>query len=88
MSSKHPVDQQVLHEPFIALEKFGCFVSLSQDRATIFIRTMLIDGEVEGGDDFHAQTGWVEVTAPHPDFLLKVNELFGTAFREDDFTGR
>jgi hypothetical protein len=88
MSAKDLVEQPFIKEPVVALEQFGCFVALSQDRTAIFLRTMLNDEEADGRADLDPQTEWIEVTAPHPDFLLKVNELFGTDFTSDDFAER
>lgn len=88
MSAKDLVEQPFIKEPVVALEQFGCVVALSQDRTTIFLRTMLIADEADGRADLDPRTEWIEVTAPHPEFLLKVNELFGTDFTSDDFAER
>jgi hypothetical protein len=71
----------------IRLEEFGCFVALCPDRQTIFWCPMNADGspECEMGDP---HLNWGEVTAPEPEFVGEINELYGTCFDHSKFAGR
>jgi hypothetical protein len=72
----------------IKLEEFGCFVSLSDDNTTIYWCPTMADGLPDPADFDARHMNWGEVTAPEPEFLDKVNSLFGTAFQMDQFAGR
>ena len=72
----------------VRLEDFGCYVALSEDRKTIFDCPMMADGSPDRYEfDLH-HMNWGEVTAPEPEFVNKVNELFGTSFVWESFSGR
>jgi len=77
-----------LDSAHVVLEGFGCFVALSQDRATIFDCPMKTDGTADRDSDNPRHMNWAEVTAPEPEFVAKVNAVFGTSFDWDDFDGR
>lgn len=70
----------------VVLKEFGCFVALSQDRETIFICPMNADGTTIR--DKLSHMNWTEVTASTPEFVAKVNAVFGTSFDWNDFAGR
>jgi hypothetical protein len=70
------------------LDGFGCFVSLSADGKTIYECSAMADGSPESNEGNARHMNWREVTAPVPEFLDKVNSLYGTAFQPDQFAGR
>jgi len=77
-----------LDNAHVVLEEFGCFVALSQDRATLFLCPMNADGTADRDIDNPRHMNWGEVTAPDPDFIDKVNTVFGTSFDWINFAGR
>ena len=87
---------QALLDPLLAfldansfvLDGLGCFVSLSPDRKTIYECSAMADGSPERNEGDASHMNWREVTAPAPEFLDKVNSLFGTAFQPEQFAGR
>ncbi len=74
-----------LDRNWVSLEAFGCFVALYPDRTAIFWCLMMAGGSPERDGD---HMNWGQVTAPEPEFVEKVNELFGTSFRYENFAGR
>lgn len=84
------LDEMLSHldSTHVVLEGFGCFVALSQDRATIFDCPMKTDGTADRDIDDPFHMNWTEVTAPEPEFVDKVNAVFGTSFNWSDFAGR
>lgn len=77
-----------LDSAHVVLEEFGCFVALSQDRATIFWCPMNTDGSPELDTDNPPHMNWGEVTAPEAEFVEKVNAILDTSFDWNDFAGR
>jgi hypothetical protein len=73
-----------LDNTYVLFEDFGCLVALSDDREAIFW-CVLYHGEPDREGD---HMNWGEVTAPEPEFVDKVNKVFGTAFRYENFAGR
>lgn len=69
----------------IRLPEFGCFAALSPDRETIYWCPMYADESPQRED---GRMDWGEVTAPEPEFVERINELYGTAFRYERFAGR
>ncbi len=49
---------------------------------------MNVDGSPERYEDDPRHMNWIEVSAPEPEFVDKVNELFGTSFEWEQFSGR
>ena len=79
------------HELFTYLDNhhmrfddWGVLVALSEDREAIFFCPLYNDVPERDGAHFN----WGQVTAPEPEFLDKVNRIFGTSFRYEDFAGR
>lgn len=72
----------------VALEQFGCFAALSQDKSTIFACPMNVNGSPDRDADDPRHMNWFEVTAPEPEFVHSVNAVFGTSFESDCFPGR
>ena len=77
-----------LDSSHVPAEEFGCFVALSEDKATIFTCPMNADGSPDRDSDNPLHMNWTEVSAPEPDFVKKINQMFGTSFRWDRFAGR
>ncbi len=73
-----------LENNYVLFDDWGCVVALSDDREAIFL-CQLWKGDPERDGD---HLNWVFVTAPEPEFVDKVNKVFGTAFRWEDFAGR
>src|SRR5207249_525543 len=71
-----------------ALDSFGCFVSLSADGKTIYECSAMPDGTPERNEGDARHMNWREATAPAPEFLDKVNSLYGTAFQPGQFAAR
>ena len=51
-----------LDRTYVVLEEFGCFVALSQDRATMFACPMNTDGIADRDMDDPQHMNWTEVT--------------------------
>ena len=74
-----------LDSNMVALEAFGCFVSMLD--GTLYACAMNTDGSPDVYDD--GLNHWGEVTAPEEqEFLDAVNSRFGTTFKLDQFAGR
>jgi GTPase SAR1 family protein len=71
----------------IVFEEFGYFVALSEDRETIFACPMNADGTPDRDTD-EPHLNWIQVTAPEPEFVEKVNSVYGTSFDWKGFAGR
>lgn len=68
------------------LPEYGCAV-LVEDGVLLAIPLLAIDGMPDYGED--GEIEWSEVVAPESqDFLDKVNAMFNTSFRVEDFPGR
>jgi len=74
-----------LENNYVLFDDWGCLVAVTDDREAIFFCPLNIGGEPEREGN---HLNWSEVTAPEPEFVDKVNHLFGTAFRWEDFAGR
>ena len=77
-----------LHNTYVRCNEFGCFAAVSEDKATIFTCPMNVDGSPERDEDDPRHMNWNEVTAPEPEFVDRVNEVFGTSFDAARFAGR
>ena len=77
-----------LDNTYVTFRDFGCFAAVSDDKATIFTCPMNVDGSPERDEDDPRHMNWNEVTAPEPEFVGKVNEVFGTSFDAARFAGR
>ena len=69
---------------YVLFDDWGCLVALSDDRDEIFLCPLYDNGPDRDGDHLN----WGLVTAPEPGFLDKVNKVFGTTFRFENFAGR
>lgn len=77
-----------LENTYVTFLDFGCFAAVSEDKATIYTCPMNVDGSPERDEDDSRHLNWSEVTAPEPEFVGKVNEVFGTSFDAARFAGR
>jgi len=73
-----------LENNYVEFENWGCLVALSEDRKTIFWCPLDTEGKPVQDPDLK----WGEVTAPEPEFIDDVNNVFGTAFRWESFARR
>lgn len=79
---------EYLDNTCIVLQDFGCYAALTEDKTTIFACPIHADGTPERYEDDLRYLNWIEVTAPEPEFLERVNEAFGTSFDYRRFPGR
>lgn len=73
---------------YVAFMDFGCFAAVSEDKAALFTCPMNVDGSPERYEDDPRHMNWTQVSAPEPEFVDKVNEVFGTSFEWERFPGR
>ena len=62
----------------------GCSSQSAKDRKAIFFCPLYNDGPECDGGHFN----WSQVTAPEPEFVDKVNRIFGSFFRYEGLAGR
>jgi hypothetical protein len=77
-----------LDKTAVALEEFGCYIALTDDKRAIFFCPANVDGSPERSEDDDRHLNWGQVTAPEPEFLQVVNDIFGTSFDWREFPGR
>jgi hypothetical protein len=69
----------------LLVPELGYFVALTVDREAIFVCATNSDGTPELESDGHLN--WTYVTAPDPEFIDRVNEIYGTTFDWNEFAG-
>jgi len=72
----------------IPFHDFGYYVALCDDKTTIFVCSMERDGTPWRDERNPRHMDWIQVTAPEPEFLDRVNEVFSTSFEYRIFSGR